>query len=105
MPPSAGTPTPTPGVLRIHDQATDGRAQAGRAATDIVQLRSGVSLGEGGAIVRAAHGRVTGRLPIIHGLAVRLSRSARYTLTRDYRIAAVSANGRIRPQNEDLLDA
>jgi len=63
-----------------------------RAATHIVQLRDGVGLAEGRAIVRAAHGRVMGNLPIIRGLAVRLSPAARARLARDARVAAVSAN-------------
>src|SRR5215213_1394908 len=67
---------------------------ASRPATHIVQLRDGVSLAEGRAIVRAAHGRVTGSLPIIDGLAVRLPRGARAVLLRDPGIAAVSLNAR-----------
>ena len=72
--------------------ALAGPAQAAREATDIVQLRPGVSLAQGQAIVRAAHGQVTGRLPLISGLATRLSPAARARLTHDTRIAAVSAN-------------
>src|SRR5215212_5616020 len=70
-------------------------AQAAPRATHIVQLRDGVTLADGAAAVRAAHGRVTGRLPIIRGLAVRLSRSDRAVLARDPRIKAVTVNGRI----------
>jgi serine protease AprX len=61
-------------------------------ATHIVQLRDGVALTEGRTLVRAAHGRVTGTVPIIRGLAVRLSAGARARLARDPRIAAVSVN-------------
>jgi serine protease AprX len=74
-------------------------AQAAPRATHIVQLRDGVTLADGAAAVRAAHGRVTGRLPIIRGLAVRLSRSDRAVLARDPRIKAVTVNGRIGPQD------
>ena len=76
-----------------------GPAQAAPRATDIVQLRAGVSLADGQAIVRAAHGRVTGRLPIIRGLATRLSPAARARLVADRRIAAISANAPIRSQS------
>jgi serine protease AprX len=71
---------------------------APRTATHIVQLRDGVTLSQGAAVVRAAHGRVTGRLPIIRGLAVRLSRGERAALARDPRVKAVTVNGRIKPQ-------
>src|SRR4051812_1224578 len=81
---------------------------APRAATDIVQLRPGVSLARGEAIVRAAHGRVTGRGPLIHGLAVRLPAGARARLAGDARVAAVSANARVRSQRfrppSDVVD-
>ena len=65
-----------------------------REATHIVQLRDGVSLAEGQAIVRAADGQVADTLPIIRGLAVRLSPSAQARLARDGRIARVSVNAR-----------
>jgi serine protease AprX len=68
-------------------------------ATHIVQLRSGVSLAEGTAAVRAAHGSVAGRLPIINGLAARLSAGAQARLARDPRVAAVSANAKVRSQS------
>jgi serine protease AprX len=73
---------------------------APRPATHIVQLAHGVSLAQGRTIVRAAHGRVTGTLRIIDGLAVRLPRGARATLARDPRIEAVSVNARVRGQQE-----
>jgi hypothetical protein len=71
-------------------------AQADPGATDIAQLRDGVSLGD----VDAAGGRVAGRLEIIHGLAVRLPRAARTTLSRDRRVKAISVNARVRPKSE-----
>src|SRR5690349_20119910 len=79
-------------ALLVAVLALPGAAQAApsKAATHIVHLRSGVTLGDVAAAVRAAHGRVTGRLPIIRGLAVRLSRRSRAALARDPRVAAVS---------------
>ena len=62
--------------------------------------RSGVSLAEGRAAVRAAHGQVADTLPIIHGLAVRLPAGARARLAHDARIAAISANAPIRSQSD-----
>src|SRR5215208_1428084 len=78
-------------------------AQAAPRATHIVQLRDGVTLADGAAAVRAARGRVTGRLPIIDALAVRLPRGARAELARDPRIDAVTVNGGIDPQDGDML--
>jgi serine protease AprX len=78
-------------------------AQAGsRTATHIVQLGDGVSLAEGRVIVAAAHGQVTGAVPLINGLAVRLPAGAQKKLARDHRIAAVTANTSIRPQQESV---
>src|SRR5262249_40695648 len=67
--------------------------------THIVQLRNGVSLNEGRAAVRAAHGQVADTLPIINGLAVRLSSGAQARLARDPRVATVSRNAKIRSQS------
>jgi serine protease AprX len=68
-------------------------------ATHIVQLRPGVSSADGRAAVHAAGGRVADALPIINGLAVRMTPSERARLARDPRIAAVSANAPIRSQS------
>jgi serine protease AprX len=81
--------------------ALAGSAQAApHPATHIVQLRGGVSLAEGKAAVRAAHGQVADTLPIINGLAVRLPSGARARLAHDARIAAISANASIRSQSD-----
>src|SRR4051794_2934486 len=77
-------------------------AAAPRAATDIVQLRKGVSLADGRQLVRAAHGEVTGTLPIVNGLAARLSPGARARLRGDARVAAVSANAAVRSQRTSI---
>src|SRR5690349_23660910 len=78
-----------------------GSAQAApRAATHIVQLQSGVSLAEGEAAVRAADGEVADTLPIIKGLAVRLSPAARTRLAHDTRVASVSVNAGIKSQSD-----
>ena len=75
---------------------------AQRPATDIIQLRAGVSLAKGRAIVRAAGGRVTGTVPIIRGVAARLSSAARGQLRRDAGVAAVSGNAPVRPQDKTI---
>ena len=73
-------------------------------ATHIVQLRAGVSLAEGRAAVRAAHGQVAGALPIISGLAVRLPAGARARLAHDAADRAVSANARDPARRADRVD-
>jgi serine protease AprX len=78
---------------------------AASSATHIVQLRPGVGLVEGAAVVRAVRGRVASRLPIINALAVRLPRGARSVLARDPAVEAVTVNGRIAPQHQPLLSA
>src|SRR5829696_9331164 len=72
-------------------------AQAGsRGATHIVQLREGVSLAEGGALIRATGGRVAGGVPIIRGVGARLPRGTVAALERDDRVKAVSVNAAVR---------
>jgi serine protease AprX len=78
--------------------AATGALAAPRAASDIVQLRPDVSLTQGRTIVRAAGGRTTQQLRIVHGLAVRLSGRARTALAHDPRVRAVSRNAGVRPQ-------
>jgi serine protease AprX len=59
-------------------------------------------MAEGRALVRAAHGEVTGALPIIRGLAVRLPPGAQARLAHDAAIVAVTVNAPIRPQGEPI---
>jgi serine protease AprX len=83
--------------------AAPGFARAASAdATHIVQLRAGVTLDQGQAAVRAAGGEVTGELPIIRGLAVRLPAAARARLADDSSIAAIGLNAPIRSQRNQL---
>ncbi|WP_053227891.1 S8 family serine peptidase [Solirubrobacter soli] len=78
-----------------------GTAQAAPpAATHIVQLRSGVSLAAGKAAVRAVDGDVADTLPIINGLAVRLTDGARERLAHDTRVASISANAALKSQSD-----
>ena len=67
-------------------------------ATHIVQLRAGTTLAEGRVLVRAAGGRVTGTLPIINAVAVRLSAGSVSALARDPHVAAVTANSGVAAQ-------
>jgi serine protease AprX len=74
-------------------------AAAQPRATYIVQLRAGTSDAQGRALVRAAGGRVTGSVRLIHALAARLPADSVRTLTRDSGIRAVSPNAGVRPQD------
>jgi len=69
-----------------------GSAHAAGEATHIVQLRPGYTLAQGQAAVAAAGGTVTGRLPIIRGLAADLPASARARLARDPSVAGIDVN-------------
>ena len=67
-------------------------------ATHIVQLGPGTTLAEGRVLVHAAGGRVTGTLPIINAVAVRMSAGSVSALARDPHVAAVTANSGVAPQ-------
>ena len=95
--------TPTAWLITALLFAVPASAQGASRTTHIVQLRNGVTLADGAAAVRSARGRVTGRLPIIDALAVRLPRGARAALARDPRVDAVTVNGRIGPQDGELM--
>jgi serine protease AprX len=71
-------------------------------ATHVVQVRPEVSLSEGGAIVRAAGGRVARRLPIIHGLAVSLPAGAGSALLRHPAVSGITANASVRSSSTSL---
>jgi serine protease AprX len=81
--------------------AAAGAASAAQPqATHIVELRPGVSLDQGRALVRGAGGRPTGSLPLIRSVAARLPARARVGLARDARVASVSVNARVRSQGQ-----
>src|SRR5919205_14411 len=70
-------------------------AQPAMASTYIVQLRPGAS----DAPVR---GHVVGRLPIIHGVAAKLTARQAAALRHDPRVAGVSLNARVRSQSKKV---
>jgi serine protease AprX len=71
-------------------------------ATYIVQLRSGVSIATGDALVRADGGRVTQELPIIDGLAAKLGGGSLAAVRGDARVKAVTADHGVAPQAYDM---
>jgi serine protease AprX len=88
-------------ALTIATSASPVRA-ATPVATHILQLEPGVSAADGARLVRSAGGRVTGSLPIVHGLAVRLPASAARTIGRDARVKALTANSPVAPQASQI---
>ena len=68
-------------------------------ATYIVQLAAGTTQSQGTDAVAAVGGRVTGRLPIISGLAARLDAAEARTLARDPRVKQVSENAGVKAQS------
>ena len=85
-------------ALAVAAGAAAPAAAADRTSTHIVQLRPGVTSAEGARAVRAAGGRVDGRLPIIDGLAVSLPERAARALRRNGRVKAVTVNAGVKPQ-------
>jgi serine protease AprX len=79
--------------------AVPATAAAKPRANYIVQLRPGASDAQGRAAVRAAGGRVTGAVRIIHALAARLPARAAERLAGEPAVRALTRNGRVRPQD------
>ena len=73
-------------------------------ATHIVQFDPQVPQNAEAQVVRAAGGRPGTPVPLIHGIAARLSERAAARLARDDRVRAVSTNGRAAPQ-DNRIDA
>src|SRR4051812_32330935 len=88
-------------ALLIAGLVVPGSAHAADEATHIVQLRPGYTLAQGQAAVAAAGGTVTGRLPIIRGLAADLPPAARARLARDRAVAQIDVNASTRSQSSD----
>jgi len=74
------------------------RTSAVAPATHIVQFRAQVSQLEQAKLVRAAGGHPGAPVPLIDGMAARLSAPAAAHLASDDRVRAVSRNGRVAPQ-------
>src|SRR5919204_1614967 len=70
-------------------------ASPASAATYIVQLPPGAS-------DAAVKGHITGRLPIIHGVAADLTRRQAAALANDPNVAAVTANARVRSTSQKV---
>ena len=68
-------------------------------ATHIAQVRPGVSLSEAEALVRRSGGKVTGRVSVIHGLAVQLPAGAVAPLARAAELKALTPNGAAAPRS------
>ena len=69
-----------------------------RKATFILQFKAGVSEAQARQLIRTHGGRVRSSLPLIHGLAVRMSLKAAARLQGNYAIREVSLNLRVKSQ-------
>jgi hypothetical protein len=67
----------------------------------IAQFKPSVSERAARRLVRAHHGRVAGRLSIIHAFAVKLPARQAAALGRDRHLVAVTLNTRVRREGDD----
>ena len=63
-----------------------------------MQFQPGTAERSARALIRGHRGRVTGRLPVIHGLAVRLPAGQARRLARADGVIGVTLNTRVKPQ-------
>ncbi len=78
--------------------ATVARKAPARKVEAIAQFKPGFAEKKARALVRKHHGRVTGRLPLIHGLAVKLSAKEAAALGRERGVVAVTLNAKVKGQ-------
>jgi serine protease AprX len=78
--------------------ATLARTAPARKVEAIAQFKPAFSERKARALVRKHGGRVTGRLPLIHGLAVKLPAAHARALGRERNVVAVTLNGKVRGQ-------
>jgi serine protease AprX len=78
--------------------ATLARTAPARKVEAIAQFKPAFSERKSRALVRKHGGRVTGRLPLIHGLAVKLPAAHARALGRERNVVAVTLNGKVRGQ-------
>ncbi len=69
-----------------------------RRVEAIAQFKPGFAEKKARALVRVHHGRVTGRLPLIHGLAVKLPAKEAAALGREPGVVAVTLNAKVHGQ-------
>jgi serine protease AprX len=86
----ATTGVASPSLVRLADK------HPGRSVEAIVQFENGVTPGGARKIVRAAGGRVTGELPIINGLAARMSAAKAEKLVDEDGVRVVSLNAAVK---------
>jgi serine protease AprX len=78
--------------------ATVARKAPARKVEAIAQFKPAFAEKKARALVRKHGGRVTGRLPLIHGLAVKLSAQGARALGRERNVVAVTLNAKVRTQ-------
>src|SRR5919198_860658 len=88
--PSADTAKASPALQKLADGHPTQRVEA------IVQLERGTTPGAGKQLVAELGGRTTGELPIINGLAARMSASAAVKLADEAAVRVVSLNAAVK---------
>ena len=78
--------------------ATVARKAPSRKVEAIAQFKPSFAEKKARALVRSHHGRVTGRLPLIHGLAIKLSAKEAAALGRERGVVAVTLNAKVKGQ-------
>jgi serine protease AprX len=78
--------------------ATVARKAPSRKVEAIAQFKPSFAEKKARALVRSHHGRVTGRLPLIHGLAIKLSAKEAAALGRERGVIAVTLNAKVKGQ-------
>jgi serine protease AprX len=78
--------------------ATVARKAPARKVEAIAQFKPAFSERKARALVRRHGGRVTGRLPLIHGLSIKLPALGARALDRERDVVAVTLNGKVRTQ-------
>ena len=82
-------------------RATVARKAPARKVEAIAQFKPGFAEKKARALVRSHHGRVTGRLPLIHGLAIKLSAKEAAALGHERGVVAVTLNAKVHGQGVD----
>jgi serine protease AprX len=81
--------------------ATVAKKAPARKVTAIVQFKPALSERKAKALVRKHGGKVTSRVPLIHGLAVKLPAKQARKLARDKRVVGLSLNNRVHSTSID----
>ncbi|WP_081686421.1 S8 family peptidase [Candidatus Solirubrobacter pratensis] len=86
------------GATAQEQLATLARKAPSRTVQAIAQFKPAFSEKKARALVRRHGGRVTGRIPLIHGLAIKATAKEAAALRRERSVIAVTLNGKVKAQ-------